>query len=84
MIDNLKDLEKLLKLCRKQGVTDLTLGQISLKLGDLPQEPGQEISYEDAQLDPYAGFPSGLLTPEQEAFYASGGLPSEDPFRKQS
>lgn len=84
MIDNLKDLEKLLKLCRKQGVTELSLGQVSIKLGDLPQEPGEQTQYqyEEAQLDPYANFPPGLLTPEQEAFYASGGIPSEDPFRK--
>lgn len=84
MVSNLKDLEKLLKLCRKQGVTEINLGEVSFKLGDLPLEPGQQSQYEDANLDPYADFPSGLLTPEQEAFYASGGLPSEDPFRKQS
>lgn len=83
MVSNLKDLEKLLKLCRKQGVTEINLGEVSFKLGDLPQEPGQ-VQYEEAQLDPYVNFPQGMLTPEQEAFYATGGLPENDPFRKES
>ncbi len=38
MVQNLKDLEKLLKLLRKQGVQDFKMGEIALKLGDLPQE----------------------------------------------
>jgi hypothetical protein len=38
MVQNLKDLEKLLKLCRRQGVTEINLGAVSFKLGDLPIE----------------------------------------------
>ena len=38
MIENLKELEKLLKLCRKQGVTEINLngGTCAVKLGELP------------------------------------------------
>lgn len=36
MIKDLKELEKLLKICRKQGVTDISIEGISIKLGDHP------------------------------------------------
>lgn len=36
MIKDIKELEKLLKMCRKQGVTELTIEGASFKLGDLP------------------------------------------------
>lgn len=85
MVQNLKDLEKLLKLCRKQGVTEINLGQVSFKLGDLPQDQIQEnVQYDEAQLDPYANFPGGILSPEELAYYATGGLPENSPFKKET
>jgi hypothetical protein len=80
MIENLKDLEKLLKICRKQGVQEIDLGTIKLKLGDLPQEPTEDNLSEDNS-DPYAKFPQGTLTPEQLAFYSAGGHPDDDPYK---
>lgn len=80
MIENLKDLEKLLKLCRKQGVTELSLGTVTLKLGDMPK--GKDGAPQDVELDPedpYANFPANDLTPTQLMFYSSGGLPEDDP-----
>jgi len=41
-LPNIKELEKLLKMCRKQGVFDLTIGTMSFKLGDLPKEYTEE------------------------------------------
>ena len=80
MIKDLKDLEKLLKLCRKQGVLELDLaGSVSFKLGDLPQ-PRQDQSQEEA--NSLADFPTDELSPEQLMYYASGGIPSEDPENK--
>lgn len=38
MVESLKDLEKLLKLLRKQGVTEFKHAGIELRLGDLPRE----------------------------------------------
>jgi hypothetical protein len=80
MIENLKDLEKLLKLCRKQGVTEINLGAVSFKLGEMPQTAEQvaQAAAEDAS-DPYANFPAGMLSPEQLMFYSSGGVPENDP-----
>ncbi len=77
MIESLKDLEKLLKLCRKQGVTEIKLGVVELKLGDLPIEHSGKLIADE--LDPLANFPQGELTPTQLAFYSAGGAPENDP-----
>lgn len=83
MIQNLKELEKLLKLCRKQGVTEIKLGSVELKLGDMPVSQAEFTQTANAPdpRDPLANFPEGMLTPEQLAYYSSGGSPDEDPFR---
>lgn len=39
-LPNIKELEKILKLCRKQGITELTMQGMAFKFGDLPLEPG--------------------------------------------
>ena len=85
MINSLKDLKHLLALCRKQGVTELKLGDVQFKLGDLPPEPRRHDSdvESDDLLDPLAGFPTGELTPEQLMFYSAGGLPKDDPILNQ-
>lgn len=79
MIQNLKDLEKLLKLLRKQGVEDFKMGDISLKLGDLPSETSRQVQEEIPSDNPFVNFPDGMLTPEQLVFYSAGGHPDDDP-----
>lgn len=37
-IDTIKDLEAVLKLCRKQGVTSISIDGIQLAIGDMPEE----------------------------------------------
>lgn len=82
MVTTLKDLEKLLKLLRRQGVVDFKHGEIELKLGDLPQD--RTIANAEADGDnPFAGFPDGELTPEQLMFYSAGGHPEDDPANQQ-
>ncbi len=81
MIENLKELEKLLKLCRKQGVTEIKLGTIELKLGELPFDNTSIKNLAEEVGDKYQNFPDGELTPEQLMFYSSGGLPEDDPHR---
>jgi hypothetical protein len=80
VIASLKDLEKLLKLLRKQGVIDFKHGEIALKLGDLPLDR-EASSVQDTEIieDAYAGFPTGMLTEAQAIHYASGGTPENDP-----
>lgn len=81
MIENLKDLERLLKLCRKQGVTELSLGNVAIKLGELPEDR-QANAIEEDVADKYADFPDGDLTPEELTFFANGGLPQDNPYRR--
>lgn len=86
MITDLKDLQKLLKLCRAQGITDFKMGEIEIKFGDLPttqRAMSDQVSDEDAT-QPYANFPQGELTPDQLAFYSAGGRPEEDPYNKEA
>lgn len=80
MIDNLKDLQKLLQLCRKQGVTEIALPTVSFKLGELPvKHPTESVEDQD---DKYSDFPDGPLTPEELTYFANGGLPEENPYRR--
>ncbi len=79
MIENLKDLKSLLKLCRQNGVTEIKLGAIELRLGELPKAQG-EASTEDEE-DNFADFPDGPLTPEELTFFANGGKPEDNPYR---
>lgn len=80
MIQNLKELEKLLKLCRKQGVTEITLGgEVSFKLGELPKNASSAEEIEDVE-EAISALESPL-TSEEIAFFANGGNPSENPYR---
>lgn len=85
-ITDLKELKALLKLCRTQGVTEITLGDIHLKLGELPQEDSasSEPNLAEETQERYANFPDGVLSPEQLVFYSAGGLPENDPHRQES
>lgn len=65
MISDLKDFEKFLKICRKQGVTDVTFAGTSVKLGALPSKDSDSESDE---------IPTDELTPDQLAFYAVSGV----------
>ena len=81
MIENQKDLERLLKLCRKQGVTEITLPSVSFKLGEMPVKHSIE-SAEEPDDDKYADFPDGPLTPEELTYFANGGRPEDNPYRR--
>lgn len=61
MINDIKDLEKFLKLCRKQGVTDISFSGLSVKLGPMPTKSSSDDSDE---------IPTDELTPEELMFYA--------------
>lgn len=75
----LKEIEKLLKLCRKQGVTELTTPEISFKLGELPIKNQGELLEDETS---YEEFPDGPLTNEELTFFANGGDPKDNPYRR--
>jgi hypothetical protein len=83
MIMDLKDLEKLFKACRKHGISEMDYQGIKFKLGDMPSVKEAGGAQEEIETDnPYSDFPDGTLTLDQLAFYSSGGMPADDPFRK--
>ncbi len=52
MIETIKDLERLLKLCRKQGVTQISVVGANLKLGEAPiRQSSESIEEQDDQID---------------------------------
>lgn len=86
MINDLKDLKALFKLCRAQGITIFKMNGIEVNFGDLPQEQNASYAQETNQdpASPWANFPQGELSPEQLAFYSAGGLPENDPANKEA
>lgn len=67
-LPNLKELQAILKLCRKQGVTDITLGEMTIKFGELPREQSNDT--EEGETFDGVPLPMGI-TAEQMAFYSS-------------
>lgn len=65
MIKDLKELQALLKLCRKQGVTEITLGGTCIKFGALPSRKADESEEEEGEI------PTDGLTPEQLMFFSA-------------
>jgi hypothetical protein len=44
-INNIKDLERIIKMCRKTGVNSLKLGELELNLGLLPIKKQQPVDF---------------------------------------
>jgi tryptophan synthase alpha subunit len=63
MLTDLKEIEKFLKLCRKQGVESVIFEGLTVKFGDMPSKPTSETQVES---DPLAE----ELTDDQLMFYA--------------
>lgn len=51
-LPNPKDLKAIFQVCRKAGVTDLEIGEIKVKFGELPREPGEQQEADEAPLGP--------------------------------
>lgn len=67
MIKDLGELQKILKLCRKQGVTEIKLGDVSISFGPLPKKA------QDAA-DDLDEPETDELTPEQLIYFSAGGV----------
>lgn len=84
-LPDVKDLGKVIDLCRKKGVKIFQIGELKFELGDVPEKQYiQSVQGSSDQIadpeDPWANFPAGELTGEQLAFYSSGGIPGKDPW----
>ncbi len=63
MIKDLKELQALLKLCRKQGVTEITLSGVEIKFGEMPKKSADDAA--DGEIE------TEELTPEQLMFFSA-------------
>jgi hypothetical protein len=87
-IDNLRDLKKVLDLCRKAGVTDITVDGLAIHLGPLPVKASNKpkATFQDfpearVPVPPFNGVTEPIerietpdvLTDEQLLFYSSEG-----------
>lgn len=67
MVKDLEELAAFLKICRKQGVTDIKFAGFSVIFGDVPKKRKDgEIDSDDTDV------PTDELTPEQLMFYSAG------------
>ena len=62
MLDDLKELERFFKLCRKQGVLNITYQGISVKFGDILVKASSQHDDDEIQTDG--------LTPDELMYYA--------------
>lgn len=67
MIKDLAELKKLLALCRKQGVKDIKLGDVSVTFGDAPRKEAGEV--DDTEIE------TEEPSIEQLMFLSAGGPP---------
>lgn len=62
MITTLKDFEKFLKICRKQGVSEASCNGVTIKLGSPPARRTKSSTTEDE-------IETDALTPDELMFY---------------
>lgn len=68
MIKSLDELTAFLKICRKQGVTDIKFEGLSVTFGDPVKKDRRVDDDEDSD-----EIPSDGLTPEQLMYFSAGG-----------
>ncbi len=64
---DLKELEKFLKICRKQGVSEITWNDVSVRLGEAPVRRNSAIEEVEEETDE--------LTGDDLIYYATQGRP---------
>jgi hypothetical protein len=69
-IDSIKDLEAVINLCRRKGVTSIEIDNIKLALGDKPERKAIESTEAPKEQEP-------VLTDEQILLWSAGSLGAE-------
>jgi hypothetical protein len=63
---DLKDFEKMLKICRKQGVSDLDFNGIKVKFGEMPKTPLSDSDSDYSNIET-----PDALSPEDLMYYSA-------------
>jgi len=78
---NNKDLKSLLKIMRLNGVLVYKTQELELQLSPLSllvdEKPTSTTIVQDTTDNPYANFPTGMLSDQELMFYSAGGDPSD-------
>ena len=74
-IETLQELSKLIDMCNKKGVGAITVDNLTVTLTGQPRESKR--SKEDAALSDETALDWNDLTPEEQMFYSTGGMPME-------
>lgn len=59
---------------------EITMPEVAFKLGELPTKLSTEQI--DETEDMFEAFPDGPLSPEELTFFANGGNPQDNPYRR--
>ena len=78
VISDLKELEKLIKLCRKTGIDTISLDGITFSLGTQPQPMGANTKLNGPYITEDTKILTSELTPEQLMFYSAQGHTSPE------
>ena len=71
MIETIKDLKALLKLCRQNGVTEINWGTVSFKLGEMPRAISGDV--EEIEESDVSDLETPL-SPEELIAFANGAM----------
>jgi len=63
MFEDLKDLDKFFKICRKHGIETITFKELAVKFGDMPVKIASETSEADS-------IPTDELSADELIYYA--------------
>lgn len=69
-IDSIKDLEAVINLCRRKGVTSIEIDNIKLALGEKPERKAIESTEANKEQEP-------MFTDEQILLWSAGSLGAE-------
>jgi len=80
-LPDLKQLDKIIALCRKRGVSEITVDNMTVKLGDMPSKPGSKKSQASTGSEVMSGiaadFEADGLTQDQLLMWSSQQMTEE-------
>lgn len=74
MINNIKDLKQLIKLCREQGIDAIEVGEIKVSLGAVPYKVPRVTKTKQTE----ASYSPGGNLPDTKVTSDDNDIPSED------
>lgn len=77
MVD-LKELKKLVKYLRKEGITEFKNGELEFKLSPETRPKVYKSKQNQSDVSEQVNIDTDYPTPEEMLFYSSGGMPTKE------